>query len=354
MIVDGHADIAWNVLALGRDLLSSARETRRQEEGTPNVERNGRSMLGLPDWLEGGVAVVVGSVFLSPARPDRTQTWSSQVYRDTEEAHQLGMDQVDVYHRLADESEQITLVDSPQNLEGVLASWETETPQVGIVVALEGADPIRRPAELEAWYQRGVRAASLSWLTQSCYAGGNNEPGPLTDAGRALLEVMADFGMMLDVSHLAEEAFWQAIDRYEGPVAATHANPRAFVPSPRQLSDRMIRALAERDGVMGIVPYNRFLKPGWSRSDGKAAVTVQDVAVAIDHVCQVVGDADHVGLGSDFDGGFGAEATPAEIDTVADLPRIGDALAERGYSAAHVSAVMGENWLRVLRRTLEE
>jgi membrane dipeptidase len=164
---------------------------------------------------------------------------------------------------------------------------------------------------------------------------------------------MVDFGILLDVSHLAEEAFWEAIDRYEGPVAATHANPRTFVPGPRQLSDPMIRALAERDGVVGIVPYNRFLQPGWTRSDGKAAVTVHDVAAAIDHVCQVVGDAAHVGLGSDFDGGFGADSTPAEIETVADLPRVGEALAERGYDAAHVAAVMGENWLRVLRRSLK-
>jgi membrane dipeptidase len=353
MIVDGHADIAWNVLALGRNVLDSARETRRRERGTPNVKRNGRSMLGLPDWLEGGVAVVIGSIYLSPARRDRPQPWNSQIYGDAEEAHRLGMAQVDVYHRLADQSEQITLIDGPQDLEDVLASWATETPQVGIVMALEGADPIRRPAEAEEWVQRGVRAASLSWMARSRYAGGNAQPGPLTDAGRALLEVMADFGMLLDVSHLAEEAFWEAIERYEGPVAATHANPRTFVPGPRQLSDRMIQALAERDGVMGIVPYNRFLKPGWSRSDGKAAVTVHDVAAAIDHACQVVGDAAHVGLGSDFDGGFGADATPAEIETVADLPRIGDALAERGFDADHIAAVMGENWLRVLRRTLE-
>jgi membrane dipeptidase len=310
-------------------------------------------MLGLPDWLAGGVAVVIGSVFLSPVRRDRLQSWSSQVYADAEQAHQLGMVQLDVYHRLADQAEQIALIDSLQDLEDVLASWATEAPRVGIVVALEGADPIRRPEELELWYERGVRAVSLSWLTGSRYAGGNSQEGPLTDAGRALLEVMVDFGILLDVSHLAEEAFWEAIDRYEGPVAATHANPRTFVPGPRQLSDPMIRALAERDGVVGIVPYNRFLQPGWTRSDGKAAVTVHDVAAAIDHVCQVVGDAAHVGLGSDFDGGFGADSTPAEIETVADLPRVGEALAERGYDAAHVAAVMGENWLRVLRRSLK-
>ncbi|MGD1993213.1 MAG: membrane dipeptidase, partial [Anaerolineae bacterium] len=270
VIVDGHADVAWNLLALGRNVLDSARETRRREQGTPNVERNGRCMLGLPDWLAGGVAVVIGSVFLSPVRRDRLQSWSSQVYADAEQAHQLGMVQLDVYHRLADQAEQIALIDSLQDLEDVLASWATEAPRVGIVVALEGADPIRRPEELELWYERGVRAVSLSWLTGSRYAGGNSQEGPLTDAGRVLLEVMVDFGILLDVSHLAEEAFWEAIDRYEGPVAATHANPRTFVPGPRQLSDPMIRALAERDGVVGIVPYNRFLQAGWTRSDGKA------------------------------------------------------------------------------------
>jgi membrane dipeptidase len=165
---------------------------------------------------------------------------------------------------------------------------------------------------------------------------------------------MSELGLLLDVSHLAEEAFWEAVDRYEGPVGATHANPRALVPGPRQLSDRMIQALAERDGVVGIVPFNRFLQPGWSVSDGKEAVGVDHVAAAIDHVCQVVGDAAHVGIGSDLDGGFGAEATPAEIETVADLPRIAQALDERGYRAADVAAVMAGNWLRVLETVLRE
>ena len=158
--------------------------------------------------------------------------------------------------------------------------------------------------------------------------------------------------MVLDLSHLAEEAFWEVVDRYEGQIVATHANPRAIVPGPRQLSDRMIRAIAERDGVVGIVPFNAFLKPDWTRGDGKEAVTLQDVAAAIDHVCQVVGDAGHVGLGSDFDGGFGAESAPAGIETVADLRKIGTVLLEMGFREEDVAAVMGENWLRVLRTAL--
>ncbi len=352
-IVDGHEDIAWNGLALGRDVRRSAWETRRLEEGGPQPAWNGHCMLGLPEWLAGDVAVVVGSIFLSPAHR-ALGSWDLQIYADAEEAYHGGIAQLDYYRHLADQSDQIDLIQSLADLESVLSSWAGEAPRVGIVISMEGADPIRRPAEVEEWHRLGVRAVGLAWMAGSRYAGGDREPGPLTDAGRELLEAMAEFGLLLDVSHLAERAFWEAVDRYEGPVAATHANPRALVPGHRQLSDRMIRALAERDGVVGVVPFNRFLKPGWLSSDGKEAVTLQDVAAVIDHVCQVVGDAAHVGLGSDFDGGFGAESTPVGIETVADLRRIGAALAERGYAEADVAAVMGENWLRMLRATLPE
>jgi membrane dipeptidase len=114
----------------------------------------------------------------------------------------------------------------------------------------------------------------------------------------------------------------------------------------------MIRRLAERDGVIGTVLYNAFLRPGWSKGDPREAVTVADVAAAVDHVCQVAGDAAHVGLGSDFDGGFGAESVPLEIDTVADLGRAAPALGEMGYGDAEIAAFMGENWLRLLREAL--
>ncbi len=350
-IVDGHEDIAWNALVLGRDVRRSALETRRLEEGTGVPRRNGLCMVGLPEWLAGGVAVVLGTIFVEPARRGSVEP---HTYTTAEEAYALGQAQLDFYHRLTDECDQIALIGNRADLDGVLASWENETPQVGIVPLMEGADPVREPAEAEEWFERGVRLVSLSWKAGSRYAGGNAVPGPLTDAGRELLGVMADLGLTLDVSHLAEEAFFEAVDRYEGRAVATHANPRVRVAGPRQLSDEMIRRLAERDGVIGIVPFNRFLLRGWTKGDPKNAVTVADVAAAVDHVCQVVGDAAYVGLGSDFDGGFGAESTPSEIDTVADLSRIGPALSELGYGEQDIAAVLGGNWLRVLRAALPE
>lgn len=351
LIVDAHEDIAWNALVLGRDLRRSALETRRLEQDSDPPQREGLCMLGLPEWLSGGIAVICGTIFVSPARPGHPQP---HTYTTAEEARALALAQMDFYHHLAGEDKHMTLIGTRADLDDVLAGWEGDAPRVGILPLMEGADPIREPAEAEFWFERGVRLVGPAWQAGSRYAGGDAAPGPLTDEGRELLEVLADLGMILDLSHLADEAFFEAVDRYEGWIVATHANPRARVPGNRQLSDKMIRRLAERDGVIGIVPYNRFLRPGWTKGDPKDAVTVADVAAAIDHVCQVMGDAAHVGLGSDFDGGFGAEGAPAEIDTVADLVRIGPALGEMSYSNEDIAAILGGNWLRLFRSALPQ
>jgi membrane dipeptidase len=346
LIVDAHEDIAWNVLALDRDVRRSALETRRLERGTDIPDRNGVCMVGLPEWLEGKVAVVFGTVYVAPARRGRAS--GPQVYSNATEAHRFGQQQLDVYRRLADQEQQVALVGSQDDLAEVLESWQTDSPAVGIVPLMEGADPIREPSEAEWWFERGIRLIGLSWKAGTRYAGGDAAQRALTDLGRELLDVMAEVGMVLDVSHLAEESFFEALGRFEGRVVATHANPRALVPGLRHLSDEMIDRLAERDGVVGIVPANYFLRPDWKTT----SATLDDVVAAIDHVCQVVGDAAHVGLGSDFDGGFGADDTPSALDTVADLQRIGPALAEAGYSEEHVEAILGGNWLRVLRSAL--
>ena len=195
-IVDGHEDIAWNVFAMGRDVCRSALETRRLEEGTDVPQQRGICMLGLPEWLAGGVAVICGTIFASPASaglPD------AKTYTTADEAHSLGLAQLDIYRRLADECDQIALIGTRADLDATLASWETETPQVGIIPLMEGADPIRGPVEAEFWFEQGVRLVGLTWASGSRYAGGNRAPGPLTEAGRELLVAMADVGLVLDV-----------------------------------------------------------------------------------------------------------------------------------------------------------
>ncbi len=350
IIVDGHLDLAYNALVLERDLRQPLGQIRQQERRVPPPGREaGTCLVTLPALLDGRIAVVGGSLFVAPA----WKRWQdeAQVYHTTEEAHHQALAQLDFYRRLADEEPQVRLLQESADLEGVLASWETERPMVGIFVMMEGADPLRTPDEVGYWVERGLRGVGLTWAAGTAYAGGNANPGPLTDAGRALLAVMADFNLLVDLSHLWEEAAHQVLDRYPGPVAASHANPRAFVDSPRLLSDPLIRRVAERDGVVGIVPYNVMLEPGWKRSDPRPDLS--RVVEAIDYVCQLTGSARHAALGSDFDGGFGVEAIPAGLDSIADLGRIAPRLRVRGYHEADIGAILQENWLRVMGRTLE-
>ena len=368
LIVDGHEDIAYNVVTFGRDYTRSAQDTRAAEADDAQARvAMGDCMLGLPEWLKGNVGIIFATLFAMPAH--RTQSVPGAetgvaAYTTPQEANAQAMEQLDVYGRLADENPRFALVRDQKELDAVLApgksqecaTWKDGVPeekrQIGLVVLMEGADPIIRPQDLERWYERGLRIVGPSWLAGTRYAGGDASGGPLTDDGIQLLRMMMDFNLVLDVSHLSEQACLQAIDRYDGPVIASHANPRKLVSGNRQLSDDMIKAVLERDGVMGILPINSMLKEGWKRGDRKDAVTVADVAGAMDYVCQLAGDAQHVALGTDFDGGFGAESAPAELDTIADLPKVATALKARGYAEADIEAILGGNWLRILRRAL--
>jgi membrane dipeptidase len=164
---------------------------------------------------------------------------------------------------------------------------------------------------------------------------------------------MERVGLILDVSHLAEESFSEALDLFHGPVLASHSNCRAYVPTDRHLSDEMISALVKRDGVIGTALYNGFLQSGWKDREGKKSdVTLSDVVKHIQHVCSIAGDTLHAAIGSDLDGGFGAESIPADLDTVADLQKIGAALKTMQLSDADVENILGENWLRLLRAAL--
>jgi membrane dipeptidase len=356
LIVDAHEDLAWNIASFGRDYTHSARWTRAREAGSKVPARTGNSLLGLRDWLRGEVALIFATIFVAPIR-SRIDSWETQVYTNAAEAHSLASAQLDIYYRLVDEHPRFKLVGTQGDLQAVLDSWEEESPPeerlIGLVPSLEGADPILEPEEVEAWYERGLRAVGLAW-EGTRYAGGTHEPGPLTGLGYELLEVMADLNMILDLSHLAEESYFQAVEMYGGIAIASHSNPRRFLPTTRGLSDEMIALLAERGGVVGIVPYNLFLKPGWRRGDRREGVSLTLVADAIDHVCQVTGSHRHVGIGTDFDGGLGLEHVPVEVNSVADLQKLSGLLAEWGYEDSQITDILSGNWLRILREVLPE
>lgn len=352
VIVDAHEDIAWNWLEFGRDPARSALEVRAEEAGTAVQQGVGGRTTGLPQWIEGRIAVIFATLFVMPERHSYG-SWMTQTYTDAGEAHRKAGQQLDRYRELAARETQVQIVETREDLDEVLATWEAPaaSPCVGLVLLMEGADPIQEPAEVRQWYDRGLRIVGPAWV-QTRYAGGTGEPGPLAEAGRDLLAAMSGLGMILDLSHMAEEAYLEAVDIYQGAVIASHSNPRAFLPTDRGLSDEMIRRLAARDGVVGIMPYNRYLKPGWDVGQGREGVPISTVVEAIDWVVQLTGSVGHAGIGSDFDGGFGVEAIPAGMDTIADLPMIAEALGNRGYSDEDIALIMGGNWLRILRSRL--
>ncbi len=356
-IFDAHLDIAYNTVRNGRDFGQSVYTQRKREVGHAIEMDEGTLTVALPEALLGRVGIAFGTLFVSPAN---SSTFADEriSYRTPREAYQRALDQWDVYQRLADSDPRIALIRTQAELDKVLATWqvgrEFEDHQFGIVMSMEGADPILEPAQFEEWYARGIRAVGLAW-GQTRYSGGTSQPGPLTGLGRELLEVMASFNAILDVSHMAEEAFLEAVDRYEGTLIASHSNPRRLRNSDRHLSDDMIRRLAEREGVIGVVLFNAFLKEGWVRKSGsrKDEVTLDhNVVTAIDHICQITGSARHVGIGSDLDGGFGRQSSPVEIDTITDLRLIEPLLRGRGYAPEDIQNILCGNFLRVLRQTL--
>ena len=359
LIVDAHEDIAYNILTFGRDYTRAANETRRleSESGSMAPEHNGQTLLGWPDYQRGRVAVVFSTLFGTPIRR-RTGEWEKQVYADSDHAHRLYRAQLDSYHKLADDHpDNFRLISSRSDLETVLTHWadsKVENHPVGLVPLMEGAEGVRTPSELDEWWEWGVRVIGPAWAgTRFC--GGTDDPGPLTDEGRLLLKAMADIGFTLDLSHMDELSARQSLDLYPGPIIASHANVAALVPGydgNRLLQDDVIRGILERDGIIGVVPFCSFLTYDWKFGDPRDNITLETLAAHVDRICQMAGDARHVGLGSDFDGGFGLSAAPAGVDTIADLQKLGPILVTKGYSDEQVAAVLGKNWLLHLQTFL--
>jgi membrane dipeptidase len=325
----------------------------------PSLTVNGDTLLGWPDYQRGGVAVVFSTLFAAP-EAGKVGEWDRQCYASYDEAYLLYNQQLDAYDRLVDtHPAMFKKIQVQGDLRSLVEHWQRQDTQehpVGLVILMEGAEGVREPSELERWYQRGVRIIGPAWLgTRFC--GGSGAPGPLTRDGFALLEGMAEFQFTLDVRHMDEKAALQACDCYPGPVIASHSNALALLKSSssnRHLTDRVIQGLLERHGIIGVVPYNNFLKPGWKEFGGREMVTLDVFVAQIDYICQMAGNALHVGIGTDFDGGLGVQSVPAGLDTIADIRKIIPILSQKGYTETDVSAILGGNWMGHLQNTLPE
>lgn len=349
ILIDGHLDLAMCALAMNRDLRMSAHEIRQVESGQTGMGR-GAGTVGFPDMRQGQVAISVATVLARVNWSGPPQFGAELIEFGTQDvACAFAVGQLAYYQQLEREGVLTILRDGPA-VESHLRAWAVDPDRTpfGIVLSMEGADPIVGLDQLAVWSEAGLRVLSLAHYGRSRYAHGTSTVGPVTADGWALLAEMERIGTILDVTHLCDESFWDALRRFNGRVVATHSNCRALCPGERQIDDDQLRELIRRDGVIGAVVNAWMLEPGFDPGvSSNAGCRLEMVVDQIDHVCQLAGDARHAAIGSDLDGGYGTEECPHDFDTIADLQRIPAMLAARGYRDDDVAAVMHGNWARV-------
>jgi membrane dipeptidase len=362
LIVDAHLDLAMNAMQLHRDLSLSVDALRSQEAKPPFAYGRGQNTVALPEMRRGKVALCFATLLARcTGRPDPLFDHASVA-----QAYSAAMGHL-AYYRALETLEQVRIITSLNELEAHMDAWKTweqnssqhdssqqndqTQPPLGFVLSMESADPILHPQQLSEWHATGVRIIGPAHYGPGRYAGGTGSELGFSAMGLELLEQMERFGMILDLTHLTDQGFWQACEHFNGVVLASHNNCRALVPHQRQFDDAQLEAIIERNGVIGVAFDNWMIRPGWKLLEPNPLVTIADVVDHIDHICQLAGNTNHAAIGSDLDGGFGREQSPRDLDTIADLQSIPDLLRGRGYSETDVEKIMHGNWLRLLRKT---
>lgn len=350
LIIDSHLDLSWSALSWNRDLSASIAAVRSAEAGMTDKPARGHATVSFPEMRRGGVAVCLATILVRAQ--DEVQSWlrTDLDTRSQDIAYGIGQGQL-AYYRQMERGDHCRLLLDSNTLQQHWQRWQTaesdQTGPLGFILAMEGADPIVEPAQVQEWFDAGLRVVGLAHYGQGAYAYGTGGEGPLTVRGRDLVRELDRAGMILDLTHSSDPSFYEAIDLFEGPVLASHNNCRALVPGDRQFSDEQLGLIIERDGVIGAALDNWMLQAGYIRGETDPdTVSLRAVADQIDHVCQLAGDAGHSAIGSDLDGGFGTEQTPRELNTIADLQQLEAILQARGYSDADIAGIFHGNWLR--------
>jgi membrane dipeptidase len=362
LLFDSHLDLSWNALSYNRDQTESVDQINQREAGMDPAGGRGHATTSLPEMRKAGIAVCLGTLLVRAKRHVQPAAGHRRIDLDVGTqsiAYAVAQGQL-AYYRLLVEQGEMRMIGTVAELDAHWRQWQgawsansSERLPIGIILAMEGGDPIVDPSQVEAWFAQGLRSVMLSHYGRSHYSVGTGDNGPLTPRGIEMLKAFERVGMILDTTHLSDQSFFQALDRFSGTVMASHNNCRALVPGDRQFSDEQLRRLIERQAVIGVVCDAWMLQPDWKIGSSAAqGLRMAAMVDQIDHICQLAGNAGHVGIGSDLDGGYGTEQTPSDLKTIADLRRLEPLLAERGYSAGDVDGILHGNWLAFFRRSL--
>jgi len=358
-MIDSHLDLAWCALSFNRDMLASVAEVRKAEEGMTDELARGRNVLTLPELRRAKMPVCVATLLArgGPDQPRRTGFKRTDLdYANQTIAYAQAQGQL-AYYRLLERQGHLRFITSRSEL---TAHWDAylakpDSTPLGIILSMEGADPILDPEQVEFWWQCGLRAVGPVHYGRGQYGYGTATDGPLGPRGVALLKEFMRVGIILDVTHLTDRSMAEAFDVYDGPILASHHNCRALVPGDRQLTDDQLRTLIRRDGVIGTAFDAWMMVPGWKRGvTSPEVVGIEAAADHMDHICQLAGSTRHCALGTDLDGGFGTEQTPRDLDTITDVHKLEAILERRGYSAADIDGIFFGNWLRFFGSALPD
>lgn len=350
-IFDAHLDLAMNALEWNRDLRWSVSQIRESESGMSDKPDRGNNTVSFDAMRNGNIGLCVATQIARYVKPEsELPGWNSP-----EQAWAQTQGQLSWYREMErlGHLKQITDLDG---LENHLDNWakNRDKEPIGYILSLEGADSLVTMEHLEIAYESGLRAVGPAHYGPGTYAHGTDSSGGIGTNGKELLKKMEDLNIILDATHLSDVSFWEALDHFQGPVWASHNNCRKFVNHNRQYSDEQIRELINRGGVIGMALDAWMMVPNWERGVSTPAsmnASLRQTVENIDHICQLAGNADHVGIGTDLDGAFGTEQTPVEIDTIADLQKLPKMLEKRGFKSSEIRGVMSLNFIRFLERS---
>jgi membrane dipeptidase len=350
LLFDAHLDLALNAVDWNRDLRCEVDEIRAQER-TLEMTEKGRctNTLSLPELRKAEIGICLTTLL---ARQEKEINHSFG-WTTPETCYAMAHAHL-AWYRAMERAGQMKMLKTRGDLQAHVAAWNKNpggTP-LGFVLTMEGADPLLKPETVDEFHEHGLRAIGLTHYGANRYGGGTRSEVGLAMDAVPLLKRISDLGMTLDVTHLSDVAFWQAMELFGGRVHASHQNSRRIAGWQRQFSDEQYRAVIDRDGVIGMAFDIIMMQHGYVRGVSKAEVLIERAVDNIDIICQMAGNVRHVGIGSDLDGGFGNEQTPADLNRISDLQRLTDLLSRRGYSAADISAIMHGNWIRFFSEAL--
>ncbi len=350
LILDSHLDLAFNALQLNRDLKQPAAVVRTHDP-VAAMESFGSCTTTLPELRRGHIGLVCATVM---SRLDPNDQWTRTGMYAQNQCHGLGRGHLAYYQALEREGF-LRFIHTAADLDQVVAAWQRPTADtpIGLILAMESADPILGPDQVPEWYALGLRMVSISHYGTSTYSHGTGTEGGLLPPAKPLLDAFRQAGIIVDMTHLTDQAHWELLEIYDGPVCASHHNCRALVPGQRQLTDAMIRSIAERGGVIGTAMDAWMLDPDWQRQvppyEQQTRATFETVADHIDHIAQLVGTSRPCGIGTDLDGGFGTEQAPRDLNTIADLQKLRPTLVRRGYSEEDIQGIFSGNWFHFFK-----